>query len=209
MTLDLLAVPESAGAEPWSHPAAYWGAMTAAVADLSGPVAAVNLTALRFNALDMVVRATGVPIRVASKSVRCRALLERVLAREGFRGIMSFTLDESLWLARSGFDDVLLAYPSADHEAFADDHDAVLLALEHAAHVIEELVVAEGNLGQINQVRGVVRWSRRLASEAPAASQPVLRPMTSTSVTRSPWPSASASRESSLTVAPMNLIALP
>ena len=50
---------------------------------------------------------------------------------------------------------------------------------------------------------------RRLASEAPAASQPELRPMTSTMVTRSPWPMASASSASSLTVAPMYLIALP
>jgi D-serine deaminase-like pyridoxal phosphate-dependent protein len=52
--------------------------------------------------------------------VRCRALLERVLARGGFAGIMSFTLAESLWLARSGFEDVLLAYPSADRAAYAE-----------------------------------------------------------------------------------------
>ncbi|NED87720.1 amino acid deaminase/aldolase, partial [Streptomyces sp. SID11233] len=57
---------------------------------------------------------------VASKSVRCRALLERVLARPGFAGIMSFTLAESLWLAREGFDDVLLAYPSTDRPAYAE-----------------------------------------------------------------------------------------
>ena len=52
--------------------------------------------------------------------MRCRALLERVLARDGFAGIMSFTLAESLWLARAGFDDVLLAYPSADRAGFAE-----------------------------------------------------------------------------------------
>ncbi|MBK3544886.1 alanine racemase, partial [Streptomyces sp. MBT60] len=45
---------------------------------------------------------------------------ERVLARPGFAGIMSYTLAESLWLARAGFDDVLLAYPSADRGAFAE-----------------------------------------------------------------------------------------
>jgi D-serine deaminase-like pyridoxal phosphate-dependent protein len=33
---------------------------------------------------------------------------------------MSFTLAESLWLARSGFDDVLLAYPSADRAGYAE-----------------------------------------------------------------------------------------
>lgn len=33
---------------------------------------------------------------------------------------MSFTLAESLWLARSGFDDILLAYPSADRAGYAE-----------------------------------------------------------------------------------------
>ncbi|MEV0264078.1 amino acid deaminase/aldolase [Streptomyces sp. NPDC050617] len=89
-----------------------------ATAHLDAPVAVVDLAAFDANAADLARRARGKPIRVASKSVRCRALLERVLAREGFAGIMSYTLAESLWLARSGFEDILLAYPSADREAF-------------------------------------------------------------------------------------------
>ncbi|MFG2809120.1 amino acid deaminase/aldolase [Streptomyces massasporeus] len=91
-----------------------------ATAHLDAPLAIVDLEAFDANAADLVRRAGGKPIRVASKSVRCRTLLERVLAREGFAGIMSFTLAESLWLARSGFDDVLLAYPSADRAAYAE-----------------------------------------------------------------------------------------
>ncbi|MFF7379862.1 amino acid deaminase/aldolase [Streptomyces massasporeus] len=91
-----------------------------ATAHLDAPLAIVDLEAFDANAADLVRRAGGKPIRVASKSVRCRALLERVLARDGFAGIMSFTLAESLWLARSGFDDVLLAYPSADRAAYAE-----------------------------------------------------------------------------------------
>ncbi|NGO78207.1 amino acid deaminase/aldolase [Streptomyces sp. YC504] len=91
-----------------------------ATAELDAPLAIVDLEAFDANADDLVRRAGGKPIRVASKSVRCRALLERVLARDGFAGIMSFTLAESLWLARSGFEDVLLAYPSADRAGFAE-----------------------------------------------------------------------------------------
>ncbi|MEV6108250.1 amino acid deaminase/aldolase [Streptomyces sp. NPDC051940] len=90
-----------------------------ATAHLDAPLAIVDLDAFDANADDLVRRAHGKPIRVASKSVRCRALLERVLARPGFAGIMSFTLEESLWLAAEGFDDVLLAYPSADRAGFA------------------------------------------------------------------------------------------
>jgi D-serine deaminase-like pyridoxal phosphate-dependent protein len=91
-----------------------------ATAHLDAPVAIVDLEAFDANAADLVRRAGGKPIRVASKSVRCRALLERVLGRDGFAGIMSFTMAESLWLARAGFDDILLAYPSADRAAFAE-----------------------------------------------------------------------------------------
>jgi D-serine deaminase-like pyridoxal phosphate-dependent protein len=91
-----------------------------ATAHLDAPLAIVDLEAFDANADDLVRRAGGKPIRVASKSVRCRALLERVLERDGFAGIMSFTLAESIWLARSGFDDILLAYPSADTQGFAE-----------------------------------------------------------------------------------------
>uniref|UniRef100_A0AAU2VDL7 Amino acid deaminase/aldolase n=1 Tax=Streptomyces sp. NBC_00003 TaxID=2903608 RepID=A0AAU2VDL7_9ACTN len=91
-----------------------------ATAHLDAPVAIVDLEAFDANADDLVRRAAGKPIRVASKSVRCRALLERVLARPGFAGLMSFTLAESVWLARAGFEDVLLAYPSTDRAGFAE-----------------------------------------------------------------------------------------
>ncbi|MGP4004605.1 amino acid deaminase/aldolase [Streptomyces sp. 8N706] len=91
-----------------------------ATAHLDAPLAVVDLAAFDANADDLVRRARGRPIRVASKSVRCRALLERLAGHDGFAGVMSFTLAESLWLARSGFEDVLLAYPSADRESFAE-----------------------------------------------------------------------------------------
>ncbi|MFD7559392.1 amino acid deaminase/aldolase [Streptomyces sp. NPDC059835] len=91
-----------------------------ATAHLDAPLAIVDLDAFDANADDLVRRAGGKPVRVASKSVRCRALLERVLARPGFAGIMSYTLAESIWLARAGFEDVLLAYPSVDRAGFGE-----------------------------------------------------------------------------------------
>ncbi|MEU9109980.1 amino acid deaminase/aldolase [Streptomyces xanthophaeus] len=103
-----------------SSPAADRARYDRATAHLDAPLAIVDLEAFDANADDLVRRAGGKPVRVASKSVRCRALLERALARPGFAGIMSYTLAESLWLARSGFEDVLLAYPSADRAGFAE-----------------------------------------------------------------------------------------
>ncbi|MBF6318727.1 amino acid deaminase/aldolase [Nocardia cyriacigeorgica] len=104
----------------------------AATADLEPPLAALDLTALRANAADLVRRAGGVPIRVASKSVRCRAVLEEVLgagltAAGGFAGIMSYSLAEAIWLVRLGARDVLLGYPVTDRAALAElGHDPVL-----------------------------------------------------------------------------------
>ncbi|GII75055.1 alanine racemase [Sphaerisporangium rufum] len=90
-----------------------------ATADLDPPFAVVDLDALRANGANMARRAGGKPIRVASKSIRCRAVLERVLAMDGFAGIMAFTLPEALWLVGAGFTDVLVAYPTADRAALA------------------------------------------------------------------------------------------
>ncbi|RJL32386.1 amino acid deaminase/aldolase [Bailinhaonella thermotolerans] len=90
-----------------------------ATAGLDAPFAIVDLAAFDANAADLARRAKGKPIRVASKSVRCRHLLERVLAMDGFAGIMAFTLPEALWLVSEGFRDVLVAYPTADRSALA------------------------------------------------------------------------------------------
>ncbi len=90
-------------------------------ADVDAPFALVDLDAMWSNAREMLGRAAGTPLRVASKSVRCRALLAQVLDGDpGFRGLMTFTLPESLWLHEHGFDDMLIAYPTADHAALAE-----------------------------------------------------------------------------------------
>jgi len=89
-------------------------------AGVDAPFALVDLDALWSNAAELLGRAAGTPIRVASKSVRCRSLLANVLATPGFEGLMTFTLPESLWLHGHGFDDLLLAYPSADRGALAE-----------------------------------------------------------------------------------------
>ena len=96
---------------------------------VEAPFAFVDLDAMWSNAAGMLERAAGKPIRVASKSLRCRALLERVLARdERFRGLLTFTLPETLWLWEQGFEDLLLAYPTADASAIEE------LALRAAAN---------------------------------------------------------------------------
>ena len=89
-----------------------------ATRDLDPPFAVVDLEVFDANADDLVRRAAGRPIRVASKSLRCRPLLARALARPGFHGVLAFTLPEALWLVSTGVaDDVVVAYPTVDRAA--------------------------------------------------------------------------------------------
>jgi D-serine deaminase-like pyridoxal phosphate-dependent protein len=109
-------------------------------AGVDAPFAFVDLDAMWSNADEMIRRAQGTPIRVASKSVRCRSLLDALLERDGFQGLMTFTLPESLWLHGHGFDDLLLAYPTADRAALAvlrrvEDDGAPILMVDSVEHL--------------------------------------------------------------------------
>ncbi len=81
-----------------------------ALAGREAPFAVVDLDAWDANAQDLLRRAGRLPVRLATKSVRCRALVERALSR-GFSGVLTYSLDEALWLADQGVDDLLVAYP--------------------------------------------------------------------------------------------------
>ncbi|MEV1287768.1 amino acid deaminase/aldolase [Micromonospora sp. NPDC049679] len=92
-----------------------------ATAHLDPPFAAVDLAAFDANAAALAERGAGTPIRVASKSVRCRELLSRALRGPGWHGVMAYTVREALWLIRAGVTrDVLVAYPTADRGALAE-----------------------------------------------------------------------------------------
>jgi D-serine deaminase-like pyridoxal phosphate-dependent protein len=101
---------------PWLDPARYWGGLTVATAALDTPYGVVSLPALAHNAHDMLRRAHGTTIRVASKSVRVRSVIESVLELPGYAGVLSYTLPEALWLAET-IDDVVVGYPSVDRTA--------------------------------------------------------------------------------------------
>jgi D-serine deaminase-like pyridoxal phosphate-dependent protein len=103
-----------------------------ATAGLAPPLAAVDLDAFDANAADLERRAAGRPIRVASKSVRCVALLRRVLERPGFRGVLAFTEAEAGWLVAQGFQDVVVAYPGA---GLRDIPAGITVCVDDVAHL--------------------------------------------------------------------------
>ena len=168
-------------------------------ADVEAPFAFVDLDALRANADSMLERSGEKPIRVATKSIRCRPLIERALASDDrFQGLMTFTLPETLWLADRGFENLLLAYPTTDLEALAE-LALRSVALPGAAPIVmvdcvEHLDLIESVLGsQASPVRlcldldsalwafggrakaGVLRSPIHTADQAVALAQEIVR----------------------------------
>jgi D-serine deaminase-like pyridoxal phosphate-dependent protein len=79
------------------------------------PLAFVDLELLKANAESLVARAGDLPIRLASKSIRCREVLRRVMASSPiFKGVLCFSAEEAAHLAGDGFDDLVVAYPTVD-----------------------------------------------------------------------------------------------
>ncbi len=109
------------------------------------PAAVVDLEALEGNidGIAEVVRGSGKRMRVATKSIRCPALIERILARGGdcFRGLMTYSAAETAFWAQRGQTDLLLAYPTvqaSDLEhlvAIARAGATAAVVVDSAAHV--------------------------------------------------------------------------
>lgn len=148
--LDLTATrrPASDSDALWRRPDRFWSSLTAATAHLPAPVAVIDREALRHNAMDLLVRAGGIPIRVATKSVRVRAVLDAVLEIPGYRGILAFTLAEALWLADQ-HDDIVVGYPTVDRAGLAR-----LLADEQAASRVTLMIDDIAHLDLIDSVAG-------------------------------------------------------
>ncbi|MFD6636812.1 amino acid deaminase/aldolase [Micromonospora chalcea] len=159
-----------------------------ATAHLDPPYAVVDLSAFDANAGALTGRADGKPLRVASKSVRVRELLTRVLGRPGWQGVMAFTLPEAVWLARSGVsDDVLVAYPTAHRAGLAE-----LAADPALADTVTLMVDDAAQLDLIDQVCPPERRpALRVCLDLDASWRP-LRGRVHVGVRRSPVHSATA-----------------
>lgn len=122
--------------------AADLAALTRATAQLDPPLAALDLPAARANIADLVRRAGRTPVRIASKSVRCRHVLDLALENPGVRGVMAYSVREALWLVQCGVRDVLMGYPSADRQALAE--------LAASPEAVESITLMVDETGQLD-----------------------------------------------------------
>jgi D-serine deaminase-like pyridoxal phosphate-dependent protein len=145
-----------------------WSRLNLAVAahgtPLPTPTMVVDLDAFDANAADLARRAGGKPVRVASKSLRVPALLERALEHDGFRGVLAYTLREALWLHEHEVsDDILVAYPTVDRGALAD-----LVGSPSAAAHITLMIDDERHLDLVDSVRASLAVPVRIAIDIDA-----------------------------------------
>ncbi|MEZ0049989.1 D-serine deaminase-like pyridoxal phosphate-dependent protein [Mycobacterium sp. MAA66] len=124
--LDQLLAADAPPDELWrTDPDQYWRKLDQAVGDRDSPVAAISLPALRHNVDDLRDRAAGVPLRIASKSLRVRSIIDALVRLDHVVGVLAYDLAEATWLAtdhagRPGITDVLMGYPSTNRRAIAE-----------------------------------------------------------------------------------------
>ena len=145
-----------------------WSRLNAAVATLperpSMPIAVVDLDTFDANAADLVRRAAGKPIRVASKSLRVPALISRALDHDGFAGVLAYTLAEALWLHETGVsDDIVVAYPTVDAAALRR-----LTSSPSAAAAITLMVDDPVHLDVVDETRSSLAVPVRIALDLDA-----------------------------------------
>jgi D-serine deaminase-like pyridoxal phosphate-dependent protein len=150
-------------AQPWLQPSTYWPELSAATAALDTPFGVVSVPALAYNAHDMLRRANGTTIRVASKSVRVRGVIDAVLELPGYHGVLAYTLPEALWLAET-IDDVVVGYPTVDRAGIE-----TLGRSEKLARRVTLMVDSVEQLDLVDSVLGAQRETIRVALELNAS----------------------------------------
>jgi D-serine deaminase-like pyridoxal phosphate-dependent protein len=86
-----------------------------ALREVRKPCAFVDLDRLAHNAALVREYTGGMRVRLGSKSIRCVAIIERLLAEhDPFEGLLCYTAEEAVWLTTRGLDDLVVAYPTWD-----------------------------------------------------------------------------------------------
>lgn len=89
--------------------------------EISTPCLLLDLKAFDENCKQIANQANGKKIRVATKSIRSIPILKRILqSNPVYQGIMSFSPHEAIFLAKKGFNDILIGYPCTDKQALME-----------------------------------------------------------------------------------------
>ncbi|GAC1522093.1 MAG: amino acid deaminase/aldolase [Ktedonobacteraceae bacterium] len=115
------------------------------------PFAFVDLDLLDENIRQVVNRARGKPVRLASKSIRRVTMLRRIFAADAcFQGVMCYTALEAVYLASQGFKDLLVGYPAWNEHDIA----AVAGATAHGA----QITLMIDSVEHVERIEGIAAW---------------------------------------------------
>ncbi len=138
-------------------PVTRWSECLHALEGAALPAAFVELDALEANVDRLVapIRAAGKRLRIATKSVRCPALMRRIAERAGdvVIGYMTASAAETAFYASEGIRDLVLAYPTmqasdAAHLARANRTASAATVVDDAAQLapLSEAATREGTV---------------------------------------------------------------
>lgn len=112
------------------------------------PLAFIDMDMLDENIRRIQALSHGKNIRIASKSIRCEYILRYILNQgRPFQGLMTYHPEETLRLSRSGFDDLLIGYPTMQHEWIKKLADEIA-----AGKQIRFMADCEAHLAMLNAV---------------------------------------------------------
>ena len=128
---------------------------------IGAPTAVIDLAAFDSNLEALAKRARGLPIRVATKSLRTPAAIERALSHPAYSGVLAYSVPEALTLHARGIRDIVIGYPSLDREGLAE-----LLADAEALGDITVMIDSVAHLDVIDDVRRQIAEAGEGVAEA-------------------------------------------
>ena len=128
---------------------------------IGAPTAVIDLAAFDSNLEALAKRARGLPIRVATKSLRTPAAIERALSHPAYSGVLAYSVPEALTLHARGIRDIVIGYPSLDREGLAE-----LLADAEALGDITVMIDSVAHLDVIDDVRRQIAGAGEGLAEA-------------------------------------------
>ncbi|SDR96374.1 D-serine deaminase, pyridoxal phosphate-dependent [Brevibacterium siliguriense] len=132
--------------------------LRSALKGTGAPTAVIDLDAFDANLDALAERARGLPIRLATKSLRVPAAIDRALAHPAYSGVLAYSVPEALFLHDRGIRDIVIGYPSLDRPSLTRMFDEA-----GACGNVTVMIDSVEHLDVIEQVR-------RGVSEAGAAS---------------------------------------
>lgn len=141
-------MPSVSEPPPSLSPMRDYGYYRSALADCSLPAAFIDLDCMDDNLRRLCERAQGLPVRLATKSVRSLDMIRMIMASsQAMSGLLAYCADEAAWLASEGFDDIVVAYPTVERAGLSSVAEQI-----RRGHSITLMVDSLGHVERLDRL---------------------------------------------------------